>query len=191
VTVLVFDFFGVICSEIAPFVLPKYMSAEDAVRYKATIVQDADLGSITQDEMFARLGEIVHVSGRQLADEFWALVKIDAGTVALIEDLRKTYRVALLTNAIVPFVRQIMAHHDLERLFDTILVSAEEHLAKPDPAYFRLLCARMGVAPADCVFLDDNPVNLMGAEKVGMAGILFTSAAAARRALQARFGISA
>jgi putative hydrolase of the HAD superfamily len=188
--VIVFDFFGVICSEIAPFVLPKYMSAEEATHYKATIVQDADIGRISQAEMFERLGVIAHAPAQKLEDEFWSYVKIDPDTVALIEDLRKKYRVALLTNAIVPFVREIMARYDLERLFDTILVSAEEHMTKPDPAYFTLLCRKMGVAAGDCIFLDDNPVNLEGAKTAGLATVLFTGAPAARAELKTRFGVS-
>jgi HAD superfamily hydrolase (TIGR01509 family) len=186
---VIFDFFGVICSEIAPFVLPKYMSAADAVRYKATIVQDADMGTITQAEMFARLSEIAHVPAKQLEDEFWSYVKIDPATVALIERLRSRTKVALLTNAIVPFVRQIMARNDLARLFDAVAVSSEEHMTKPDPAYYRLLLSRMGIGPEDAVFVDDNPVNLAGAKNAGLEGLLFTSAAQTERELKDRFAI--
>jgi HAD superfamily hydrolase (TIGR01509 family) len=189
VQTVVFDFFGVICSEIAPFVLPRYMSAQDAVRFKATVVQDADLGFITQDEMFARLSEIAHVPAPRLAEEFWSYAKIDPATVALIEKLRERYRTALLTNAIVPFIRQLMARENLERLFDIILVSAEEHLVKPDAAYFRRLLERTGAAAGDCVFLDDNPANVEGARAVGIAGIVFASAAAAAQELKDRFGV--
>ena len=186
---VIFDFFGVICSEIAPFVLPKYMSATDAVRYKATIVQDADLGIISQGEMFARLSQIAQVPAARLEEEFWSYVRIDSATVALIERVRRSTKVALLTNAIVPFVRKIMARHDLARLFDTIAVSAEEHMAKPDPAFFRLLLDRMGVAPKDAVFLDDNPINLEGAKNAGLDTILFVSAGQAERELKERHGI--
>ena len=186
---IVFDFFGVICSEVAPFVLPKYMTEEDAVRYKATIVQDADLGFITQTEMFEKLAEIARAPAEQLENEFRSYVKIDPETVALIEALRNKYRVALLTNAIIPFVWQIMERHDLKRLFETILVSAEEHLAKPDPIFYSRLLDKMGIKAEDAVFLDDNPANIAGAEKVGMKGILFTSAAQARRELKERFGV--
>jgi HAD superfamily hydrolase (TIGR01509 family) len=181
--VLVFDFFGVICSEIAPFVLPKYMSPEDAVAYKASVVYDADLGRISQDEMFARLSEITGASPRQLEDEFWSHATIDAETVALIEDLRTRHRVALLTNAIVPFFRQLAAQHDLERLFEIILVSSEEGMAKPDPAFYGRMVERLRVPPQDCLFMDDNPVNLTGAEQVGMRALLFESAAKLKRDL--------
>lgn len=171
--IIVFDFFGVICSEIAPFVLPKYMSQEQAVFYKANIVGDADVGRISQDEMFDKLSELAKVPPRQLEEDFWSFVRIDGEMVKLIEGLRGQYRVAMLTNAIVPFFRQVTAKHDLERLFDTILVSSEEGLAKPDPAFYTLLVKRMAARAEDCLFIDDNEINLDGARSVGMKTLLF------------------
>jgi epoxide hydrolase-like predicted phosphatase len=181
--VIVFDFFGVVCSEIAPFVLPKYMSPEEAVRYKAAVVYDADLGRITQDEMFENLSKIARVPPKQLEAEFWSCVRIDPEIVALIENLRTTHRVALLTNAIVPIFRQITTRHDLERLFETILVSSEEGMAKPDPAFYTLLTDRMNVRASDCLFIDDNPVNIEAAHAAGMNGLLFEGVEKLRRDL--------
>jgi epoxide hydrolase-like predicted phosphatase len=181
--VFVFDFFGVICSEIAPFVLPKYMSKEQAVAYKATIVRDADLGAISQDEMFEQLSKIANVPARQLHDEFWSYVRIDPEMVALIEHLRTRHRVALLTNALTPFFRQIAAKHDLERLFEIILVSSEEGLAKPDPAFYRLMAGKLGAETGDCLFIDDNPENVEAARSVGMRALQFENADKLKREL--------
>jgi len=89
---------------------------------------------------------------------------------------RRCQRVALLTNALVPYVREILKRHDLERLFETILVSSEEHLAKPDPAFFLRLLQRMGVRPGDALMIDDNPENVAVAKGLGMQGIVFVSA---------------
>jgi epoxide hydrolase-like predicted phosphatase len=187
--VLIFDFFGVVCSEIAPFVLPKYMSEAEAVEFKRTTVLDTDLGLITQDEMFDVLAKFAHVPAATLVAEFWSYAAINRETVALIEDLKKTYRVALLSNAIIPFIRQLMARDNLERLFDPILISADVHLAKPDPAFFQLMIDKLGVAAEECIFLDDNMPNIRAAESLGMKGILFTTPAAARAELKARFGV--
>lgn len=173
--IIVFDFFGVISCEVAPHVLPKYMSAERAVELKRTLVHQADLGTISQDAFFATLGEIAGVPGARLLAEFEAQVSIDPAVVALVEDLRKTHRVGLLTNALVPYVRDIFAKYDLERLFEIILVSSEEHLAKPDLAFFRLMLGRMGAAAADAVMIDDNPDNIAAATGMGMKGILYRS----------------
>jgi putative hydrolase of the HAD superfamily len=171
--VIVFDFFGVISCEVAPFVLPKYMSAEKAAQIKRTLVHQADLGAISQDEFYATLGKIVGVSGPQLLAEFKDQISVDPAVVALVEDLRKTHRVSLLTNALVPYVRDIFAQYDLARLFEVILVSSEEHLAKPDPAFFQLMLDKMGVAAADAIMIDDNPDNIAAATGIGMKGVLY------------------
>jgi putative hydrolase of the HAD superfamily len=173
---IVFDFFGVVSSESAPFVLPKYMPQDRATEVKRTIVLEADLGRITQDEMFEKLSAITDASANILAADFWSYVQIDADVVAIIESLRPKYRVGLLTNAITPFIRQIIERHDLERLFDAILVSAEEHIAKPDPAFYLRLLERMGASPAQSVMIDDNPENIAGAIAAGMQAVLFTTA---------------
>jgi putative hydrolase of the HAD superfamily len=181
--VIVFDFFGVICSEIAPFVLPKYMSPEAAVAYKATIVGKADVGAISQDEMFAQLSQLTGASPAQLEAEFWSFVRIDPAMVALIGELRGKYRVALLTNAIVPFFRQILEKYRLDRLFDMMLVSSEEGLAKPDPAFYVRMIDKLGVRGEDCLFIDDNPVNLDAARSTGMRALCFEGAEKLRRTL--------
>lgn len=188
---IVFDFFGVICSEIAPFVLPKYMAPDVAVEFKRTIVLDADLGRISQEEMFEKLAEVARVPAKQLEEEFYALVRIDGEVVKLIEGLKQSYRIGLLTNAVVPFVRDVMAEHDIERLFHDILVSAEEGMAKPDPAYYARLLERMGARPQDSVMIDDNPDNLVGARAAGMDGLLFESAAKLTQDLADRHAITA
>jgi putative hydrolase of the HAD superfamily len=186
---LIFDFFGVICSEVAPFVLPKYMSTEEAVRFKATVVEDSDRGILSQAEMFERLGKIADKPAQVLEDEFWQHAKIRPEMVALIEDLHVRYRIGLLTNAIIPFVRQIFAKNDLERLFDAILVSAEVHLTKPNPAFFKMMLEKMDAVAENCIFTDDNPVNVAAAADVGLSTILFRSAAQLKAELKERFNV--
>jgi epoxide hydrolase-like predicted phosphatase len=190
VPVIIFDFFGVICSEIAPDVLPRYMTEEDAVRFKATIVQDADLGFITQSRMFEQMAEIAHVPAQRLEEDFYTAAHIDTSMVALIRDLRRHHKVGLLTNAVTPFFRDIDREHGIAALFDAVAVSSEEHLVKPDPAFYRLILARLDAQAEDSIFIDDNPSNIEAAAAVGIKGILFTSAEQARAELAARFKVA-
>ena len=60
----------------------------------------------------------------------------------------------------------------LDDLFDAIVISGEVGLHKPQPEIFLLGAERTGVAPADCVFVDDLRENCAGAEAVGMTAIL-------------------
>ncbi len=169
-----FDFFGVIGSEIAPSVLPRYMSAEAAVTYKASVVERADHGDIGFADVLEHLSHITGVASAVLEVEFWNCVKIDGEIVALIERLKPRYRTALLSNAMAPFLRQLMKKHDLERLFDTMVISCEDHVTKPDPAIYQLMIERLGVPASACYFTDDNPTNVEAARQAGMQASLFT-----------------
>jgi epoxide hydrolase-like predicted phosphatase len=60
----------------------------------------------------------------------------------------------------------------LEELFDAVVISGDVGLHKPDPEIFRLGAERIGVAPSECVFVDDLRENCAGAEEVGMTAIL-------------------
>jgi len=183
---IVFDFFGVICSEITPFVLPRYMSQEEAIAYKADVVEEADLGHIDLPEVLELLSKRTGASAAQLLAEFWACVKLNPEVVALIAALKDRYKIALLSNAINPFLRQILARHDLERLFDVIVISAEVGVTKPNAAIYQRLLAELDLPAAQCFFTDDNRANVSAAQAQGIEAVLFTSVAALKADLASR-----
>jgi FMN phosphatase YigB (HAD superfamily) len=67
--------------------------------------------------------------------------------------------------------------------FDGVVVSGLERLVKPDPRIFRLFCERYGLSPESCVFIDDNEINVLAAQKFGMRAIQFTDPKALRKEL--------
>lgn len=73
-------------------------------------------------------------------------------------------------------IRKIMEIYDIFDLLDGSIISAEEHLIKPDPAIYLRLCEKFHLNPSECLFADDKPENIEGAKKVGMQGIVFVSA---------------
>jgi putative hydrolase of the HAD superfamily len=75
-------------------------------------------------------------------------------------------------------------------LFDVIVESALEGLRKPDPRIYELTCSRLGVAPADAVFLDDLGVNLKSARALGMTTIKVGDPATALAELEAVLGFA-
>jgi 2-haloacid dehalogenase len=65
------------------------------------------------------------------------------------------------------------------------VVSGAVGLVKPDPAIFRLLLERHGLAAADCLFIDDSERNVRAAEALGMQAHRFRDAATLQAALRA------
>ena len=57
--------------------------------------------------------------------------------------------------------------------FDGVVVSAFVHLMKPDPRIFSLLADTYGLACDECLFVDDVAVNVEGARRAGMHGLVY------------------
>ena len=70
--------------------------------------------------------------------------------------------------------------------FRDIVVSGDEKMAKPDPAIYQLALTRFGLSAGQTIFIDDREDNIDAARSEGMAGHLFTSAAALEADLTAR-----
>ncbi|NOD46697.1 MULTISPECIES: HAD family phosphatase [unclassified Ruegeria] len=78
------------------------------------------------------------------------------------------------------------AHPELGDVFGVTVVSGQEKLLKPQPEIFHRLCERAGLAPKNCIFIDDGLHNVDGARAVGMDGIHFTTPQALESALTER-----
>lgn len=62
------------------------------------------------------------------------------------------------------------------RIFNILggyLVSHKVHLLKPHREIYETFCAKFGVKPEECVFIDDKSENIAGAKSVGMNDIVF------------------
>ena len=93
--------------------------------------------------------------------------------VELARALRPDYKVSILSNADVSLRRRLEDEIGIHHLFDDIVCSAEIGIAKPEPAVFHLACERLGLPPAECVFVDDHEPNVKAAQDVGMPAVLF------------------
>jgi len=82
------------------------------------------------------------------------------------------------------YVKEVMV------LFDHVIESAKIGLRKPDPRIYAMMTEALGVAPENCVYLDDLGVNLKPAREMGMATIKVASGPQAIAELEAATGLS-
>ena len=78
---------------------------------------------------------------------------------------------------------------DFPGLFDTVVLSGEVGMRTPEQEIFRHAAATLGLAPAECVFIDDMEANVAAAQACGMTGVLHTETATTARALQDLLGV--
>ena len=69
-------------------------------------------------------------------------------------------------------------------LFEDVVVSGDERVAKPDPAIYAIMERRSGLSGSSLFFTDDNPANVAAARERGWRAELFTDAPALERQLQ-------
>jgi putative hydrolase of the HAD superfamily len=79
---------------------------------------------------------------------------------------------------------------DLDAMFDSVVISGETGMRKPDQAIYQLAADKLGVPPSECVFADDTAANLPAARALGMATVHFTDEAAAIAEISRLLGLS-
>lgn len=54
-------------------------------------------------------------------------------------------------------------------------LSFQEKMTKPDERFYKRFLEKYNLAAEECIFIDDTPVNVEVAEKIGFKGIIFES----------------
>ena len=109
--------------------------------------------------------------------------EIEDMRAVLTEMKKRGYKLYGLTNW-CSMVHKVMKKYEIFSLLDGRVISSEEHIIKPDVAIYNRLLEKYGLKPEECVFTDDKPVNIIGAQKVGMKTILFENATQYKRELE-------
>ena len=89
-----------------------------------------------------------------------------------------------LTNFGHELFAQFRREHAIFDLFEEIVVSGTEQIAKPDPRIYEIVEARSGRSGDALFFTDDNPANVEAAKARGWEAHLFTDAAVLEEQLQ-------
>lgn len=89
----------------------------------------------------------------------------------IISELKELFKVSLVSDA-WPSMRMIYDYNDMTKYFDYIVISSELGILKPDPRMYMTALKKLNLKPEECVFLDDNISNCIGAKKLGITPIL-------------------
>jgi putative hydrolase of the HAD superfamily len=99
--------------------------------------------------------------------------------VAALKACKAHFKVGCITNNVVSMhspgqnegQRAAGAMGQVMPLFDQIIESSKAGVRKPDPKIYQMMCELLGVAPENCVYLDDLGINCKPAAALGMRAI--------------------
>lgn len=100
--------------------------------------------------------------------------KINNQTLRIVDSLRKSYAVILLTNTIDLHYNAV-AKTGLYQHFDKIYPSFKLGLRKPDKRIFQYVLKEMKIKPDEAIFIDDKVENTKAAQSLGIKSITFRS----------------
>lgn len=149
------------------------------------------LGGMSEAEVETNVGAILGLDQAQVAAfmaDLWNeyLGSLNVELAAYFASLRPRYQTAILSNSFAGARRQEQRRYQFDQLCDLIIYSHEEGMKKPERRFYELACARLGVAPAEVVFLDDIEVCVTAARALGMHAIQFRTASQAIAEIEAR-----
>lgn len=192
-TTIIFDCIGVIVDgkPIQSWCADNLGGPEESEPYFLDVARRFDLAEISHSELMEELGAKVGRSAEQVTAELDARYPVDMDLVEYIRELKsKGYKIGFLSNGNhVSLDRQLFSKYAwLKPLFDSVIVSSEVGMTKPSREIYHHALSELGSTPEESIFVDDVESNIHGANTVGITGVLYTSAANLRKALQ-DFGI--
>jgi epoxide hydrolase-like predicted phosphatase len=144
-------------------------------RVGKNLLEELECGRISEPDFLALLGAQLSADlGRELDLSKFSEHYFEGllANVPMLDELaavrRAGYRMGLLTNNVLEWGPRWRPMVPVDDLFDDVVDSAHVGMRKPDPAIYVLTCERLGVAPEECVFIDDFAHNCEAAQALGM-----------------------
>ena len=167
----------------------KTNTIEDMV-FSSDLSQRAQRGEISEQDFWRQIERELDLPRSGLTQvefrhEFFAADFLDEDLVALIRGVRPVLKTGLISNAWSGLRQLLRTTIPIQDAFDTIVISAEEKVIKPDPRIYFAALDRLGVRPLEAIFLDDVQTNVDAANTLGMLGVHFQSSAQAQHAIRA------
>lgn len=167
---IIFDCFGVLTADLwKEFVatLPE-SQVEDARALNRAL----DSGLISHAEFYKQISELTGRAPREVEKVTNSTMHKNMQLLDYITELKNNYKIGLLSNVSSDWLETFLTPQE-HALFDSMVLSFEVGVIKPDPRIYQIAAEKLGVEPSEVVFIDDGEGNCEGAESVGMKSILY------------------
>ena len=197
---ILFDFGGVLwhnmdrqaCAHWARELGMESTSLEERV-FKSPALTRATLGEISSAEMWREIGAALgldETQSRQLGENFFQGGQLNEELLTFARQMRPHYQLGILSNAWDNARADFTERLGLGEIFELLVISAEEGLAKPDPRIYQIAVERLGLRPPEVVFLDDRVENVAAAHQLGMRAVHYQNNRQAITEVQMYLGLA-
>ena len=184
---IIFDFFGVFCIDVAATWVSAHFSKDDAKMITDTVFVRVDNGELSLDGFYNEISALSGIDPGQIKKEWDDSIRLYPGVSDVARKYRERYHTALLTNASSMMVRGIIDSNNLSDCFDKVIVSSEVKMVKPDVEIFEYVLQAFGISADRAIMIDDNIKNIGAAKSLGFSTIHFSPEIDLERELETLF----
>ena len=133
------------------------------------------VNKISEQETFAKPIEELGLkeNWQDLVQMYLKTHTINQEMVDYIGELRKKYKVILLTKNIKHYLDWERKEFGLDGMFDDIINTSEINLPKASTETLNYVLGRYPVEPSEVLYVDDQEINLQDAKNIGMNTVLY------------------
>lgn len=147
--------------------------------YMTEFIKLDSRGYVWKDKVYQQLIQAYHlpISHEALLEDYVSNFKYHCIGFPLLHECLQELRdrgmkLGMITNGYGEFQLNNIRALDIEKYFDTILISEIEGLRKPDPEIFNRALRNLDLTPTEAVYVGDHPENdVLASRRVGMKGI--------------------
>jgi epoxide hydrolase-like predicted phosphatase len=152
------------------------------------LLVDFECGRLGEREFEQRFAPMLGVGDEELVERMFAGSVADDAMLGAVKAARAArIRTGLISNSwgVDRYPQALM-----DELFDGVVISGVVGIRKPAPEIYAMGAQAVGLAPDECVFVDDLGFNLKPAKELGMATVLHTDAAQTIVQLEELLGVA-
>jgi glucose-1-phosphatase len=184
---IIFDLGGVLLNINPLLSLNEFanLSGIDAASLRSSLANEKifekfDTGSLSPGQFRSELCRIMKCSlPDSEIDRAWNILLLDfpLHRVQLLQQLKKNYRVFLLSNTNIIhyqyYTRDFYEKYNfpMTDLFNRLFLSYEIGIHKPDAGIYEYVIKNEGLEPSQSIFIDDSLINIEAAELQGIKSI--------------------
>jgi HAD superfamily hydrolase (TIGR01509 family) len=172
---IIFDFFGVIVTEGFKQFRETYFSNDKLKEALALdLMKQVDSGLIDEMTFTDELANLANITPEKVHQLLGNNMPNQLLLSFIRKDLLGKFKIGMLSNSGDNYPDRLLANEDLD-MFDDILLSYKFGIVKPQQEIYELAAERLGIEPAECLFIDDSEGHCTGAEQAGMKSIFYQS----------------
>ncbi len=109
-----------------------------------------------------------------IAGKWQESIELDQDAVPVLKKLKEDGRILGLVSNFdhPPHVRRYLSEYGLDCLFETIIISGEVGVKKPDPDIFKPAFEATGLMPGEVIYVGDADVDVKAANAAGIMPLL-------------------